>query len=217
MNEISTLYNILIQRFPSLIIYLCQLLHHFTSNVCKHKTKQTFSKGWRVHLYMENLYFMGLWHCKRWNCPQQGIKCNFERDWIFLYNNVYLYSNTIWTIFHLYQVASIIMSLRESLVEESAKEKEKEKNWETIAKRVLANLIFILLLLGSAYLVIWVVERSQEKTNSWYRQNEITIVMSLISMIMPMFFDIIALLEDYHPRKAMRWMLARIMALNLLR
>ena len=115
------------------------------------------------------------------------------------------------------QVASIIMSLRESLVEESAKEKEKAKNWETIAKRVLANLIFVLLLLGSAYLVIWVVERSQEKTNSWYRQNEITIVMSLIGMIMPMFFDLIALLEEFHPRKAMRWMLARIMALNLLR
>ena len=109
------------------------------------------------------------------------------------------------------------MSLRESLVEESAKEKEKAKNWETIAKRVLANLIFVLLLLGSAYLVIWVVERSQEKTNSWYRQNEITIVMSLIGMIMPMFFDLIALLEEFHPRKAMRWMLARIMALNLLR
>ena len=65
------------------------------------------------------------------------------------------------------------MSLRESLVEESAKEKEKAKNWETIAKRVLANLIFVLLLLGSAYLVIWVVERSQEKTNSWYRQNNL--------------------------------------------
>ena len=109
------------------------------------------------------------------------------------------------------------MSLRESLVEESAKEKEKEKNWETIAKRTLANLMFVLLLLGSAYLVIWVVGRSQEKTNSWYRQNEITIVMSLISMVMPVFFDVIALLEEYHPRKAMRWMLARIMALNLLR
>ena len=109
------------------------------------------------------------------------------------------------------------MSLRESLVEESAKEKEKEKNWETIAKRTLANLMFVLLLLGSAYLVIWVVGRSQEKTNSWYRQNEITIVMSLISMVMPVFFDVIALLEEYHPRRAMRWMLARIMALNLLR
>lgn len=52
--------------------------------------------------------------------------------------------------------------------------------------------------------------------SSWYRQNEITIVMSLISMVIPNFFDVISLLEDYHPRKAMRWMLARIMVLNLL-
>ena len=109
------------------------------------------------------------------------------------------------------------MSLRESLVEESEREKEKVKSWESIAKRVLANFLFVLLLLGSAYLVVWVVIRSTVKTTSWYRQNEITIVMSLISLIMPMFFDLVALLEDYHPRKAMRWMLGRIMVLNLLR
>ena len=35
-------------------------------------------------------------------------------------------------------------------------------------------------------------------------------------MIVPNIFDVISLLEDYHPRKAMRWMLARIMVLNLL-
>ena len=109
------------------------------------------------------------------------------------------------------------MSLRESLVEESEREKDKGKNWETTAKRVLAHCMFVLLLLGSAYLVVKVVERSSVKTTSWYRQNEITIVMSLISMVMPIFFDGIAWLEDYHPRKAMRWMLGRIMVLNLLR
>ena len=112
------------------------------------------------------------------------------------------------------------MSLRESLVEEAEREKEKVKSWETIAKRVLANFLFVLLLLGSAYLVLWVVKRSEDlaaAATSWYRQNEITIVMSLIAMVIPHFFDLIALLEGYHPRKAMRWMLARIMVLNLLR
>ena len=109
------------------------------------------------------------------------------------------------------------MSLRESLVEEAEREKDKVKNWETTAKRVLAHFMFVLLLLGSAYLVVKVVERSSVKTTSWYRQNEITIVMSLISMVMPMFFDLIALLEAYHPRKEMRFMLGRIMVLNLLR
>ena len=109
------------------------------------------------------------------------------------------------------------MSLRESLVEEAEKAKEKVKNWETTARRVLANLFFVLLLLGSAFLVVKVVERSMVKSTSWFRQNEITIVMSLISLIMPMLFDLVALLEDYHPRKAMRLMLGRIMVLNLLR
>lgn len=51
---------------------------------------------------------------------------------------------------------------------------------------------------------------------SWYRQNEITIVMSLITTVVPNLFDVVSLLEDHHPRKAMRWMLARIMVLNLL-
>lgn len=94
-----------------------------------------------------------------------------------------------------------------------------EKNWKTIAKRIAANFLVLLLLVGSAYAVILVVERSTqpEAENSWYRQNEITIVMSMISIVVPNFFEIIGLLEQYHPRKAMRWMLARIMALNLLR
>ena len=32
----------------------------------------------------------------------------------------------------------------------------------------------------------------------------------MISIIVPNFFDVISLLEDYHPRKAMRWMLVRM-------
>ena len=91
-------------------------------------------------------------------------------------------------------------------------------DWKVIAKRILANFGVLILLGLSAYAVILVVDRSArpEADSSWYRQNEITIVMSLISLIVPNFFDIISLLENYHPRKAMRWMLARIMALNIL-
>ena len=40
--------------------------------------------------------------------------------------------------------------------------------------------------------------------------------MSLITTVVPNLFDVVSLLEEHHPRKAMRWMLARIMALNLL-
>lgn len=110
------------------------------------------------------------------------------------------------------------MVFREALVEEVEKAKERTKSWKLITKRALANFLVLFLLLGSAYLVVLVVERSTDvEANSWYRQNEITIVMSLISMAVPNLFDIVSLLEEYHPRKAMRWMLARIMVLNLLR
>ena len=40
--------------------------------------------------------------------------------------------------------------------------------------------------------------------------------MTLITSIVPNCFDVVSLLEDYHPRKAMKKMLGRIMALNLL-
>ena len=55
----------------------------------------------------------------------------------------------------------------------------------------------------SAYGVIVAVDRSKqaEAENSWYRQNEITIVMTMISIVVPNFFELIALLESYHPRK----------------
>jgi len=118
------------------------------------------------------------------------------------------------------KVASIVMGFREALVEEMEREKMAEKNWKTIAKRVLANVLVIALLVGSAYAVVVVVDRSNTVTaddeNSWIRQNEITIVMNVISVGVPYFFDLVGLIEGYHPRKAMRWMLARIMVLNLL-
>lgn len=91
------------------------------------------------------------------------------------------------------KVASVVMGFRESLLEESEKAKEKEKSWKLIAKRALANFLVLLLLLGASYLVVWVVERSNEAegSSSWYRQNEITIVMSLIGMVVPSIFDIV--------------------------
>ena len=64
------------------------------------------------------------------------------------------------------------MGFREALLEESEKAKQKVKSWEVIAKRCLANFLVLLLLLGSAKLVVLVVERStaDEVVSSWYRQ-----------------------------------------------
>lgn len=89
-------------------------------------------------------------------------------------------------------------------------------SWKVICLRIIANLSVLLLLCVSAYAVIWVVKRSSEKNDSWWRRNEITVVMSMISFIFPMLFEILGLMEYYHPRMQLRLQLARIMILNLL-
>ena len=49
------------------------------------------------------------------------------------------------------KVASTIMGFRESLLEESEKAKLKEQSWRVICKRILANFLVLLLLLGKNY------------------------------------------------------------------
>ncbi|GLV33912.1 Transmembrane channel-like [Carabus blaptoides fortunei] len=115
------------------------------------------------------------------------------------------------------RVASIILSFKEALLEEAEKKRE-PRNWKIIAGRVLVNLLVILLLGASAYAVVLVVQRSTEPESkrNWWRRNETSVVISLITMIFPNFFEILGFLEHYHPRKQLRLQLARIMALNLL-
>lgn len=86
-------------------------------------------------------------------------------------------------------------------------------SWKVISLRVLANLLILLLLMFSAFAVIKVVERSAEVTpdDSWWRQNEITLTLSLITTIFPNLFELVGLLENYHPRKQLRWQLARFL------
>jgi uncharacterized membrane protein len=76
---------------------------------------------------------------------------------------------------------------------------------------VLANFLILLLLITSACAVVVVVERSAHVTSddSWWRQNEITLALSLITTIFPNIFELIGMLENYHPRKQLRWQLAR--------
>lgn len=80
--------------------------------------------------------------------------------------------------------------------------------------RIFVNVSVILLLGLSAYAVIKVVARSSEELeqNNWWRQNEITVVMTLITYLFPIFFEILGLLENYHPRKQLRLQLARFVA-----
>ena len=116
------------------------------------------------------------------------------------------------------KVSAIVMGLREAIIEEAEREKEQQQDWKTVGKRVSAQALFVLSLACTAFGVVFVVQRSTqpEAEKSFYRQNEVTIVMSLIGALLPKFFGLLELLEGFHPRKAMQLMLARIMILNLL-
>ena len=80
------------------------------------------------------------------------------------------------------KVSAIVMGLREAIIEENEKEKAQQQDWKTIAKRTSSWFLFVLSLVGSAGAVVLVVDRSTqpEADSSFYRQNEVTIVMSLI-------------------------------------
>ncbi|XP_033175228.1 transmembrane channel-like protein 3 isoform X1 [Bombus impatiens] len=115
------------------------------------------------------------------------------------------------------RTASIVLGFKEALLEEAEKEKD-ERNWRIISMRIFVNTSVIALFGLSAYAVVKVVVRSSEELEqtNWWRQNEITVVLSLITYVFPSFFEILGLLESYHPRKQLRLQLARIMVLNLL-
>ncbi|XP_017769171.1 PREDICTED: transmembrane channel-like protein 3 [Nicrophorus vespilloides] len=115
------------------------------------------------------------------------------------------------------RVASIVMGFKEALLEEAEKKRE-AKNWKIIGKRVLVNIGVLGLLALSAFAVVTVVDRSNEKeaNSTTWRRNEITVVMSLISLFFPILFELLGFFENYHPRKQLRLQLARIMVLNLL-
>lgn len=63
----------------------------------------------------------------------------------------------------------------------------------------------------SAYAVVTVVSRSDDnvKVSIWWRENETTIVVTVISITFPLFFELFGFLEHYHPRKQLRLQLAR--------
>lgn len=84
-------------------------------------------------------------------------------------------------------------------------------SWKVICFRVLVNTLVVGLLSCSAFAVVIVVKRSTEpeaNTTVW-RRNEITVVMSLITLFFPMLFEVLGFVEQYHPRKQLRLQLAR--------
>lgn len=84
-------------------------------------------------------------------------------------------------------------------------------SWRVISFRILVNIVILGLLAFSAYAVVMVVDRSTkpDANSTFWRKNEIAVVMSIITMVFPFLFEILGFLEQYHPRKQLRLQLAR--------
>ncbi|XP_067933140.1 transmembrane channel-like protein 3 [Watersipora subatra] len=119
---------------------------------------------------------------------------------------------------------SITVSIHESITEQ--KEAKKKVGKKLLFFRVIANLLVLMVLASSTYAIYLTVQRSQKfekrikdegpnSVNAWER-NEVSIVMSLATALFPMLFDLIAKMEDYHPRVALQKSLYRILILYLL-
>uniref|UniRef100_A0A8C5LKI5 Transmembrane channel-like protein n=1 Tax=Jaculus jaculus TaxID=51337 RepID=A0A8C5LKI5_JACJA len=117
------------------------------------------------------------------------------------------------------KTAAIVNSIREAILEEQ--EKKKSKNMAvTVCLRIIANILVLLSLAGSIYLIYFVVDRSQKleqskKELTLWEKNEVSVVVSLVTMLAPSAFDLIAALEMYHPRTTLRFQLARVLVLYL--
>uniref|UniRef100_UPI00358FBF00 transmembrane channel-like protein 3 n=1 Tax=Myxine glutinosa TaxID=7769 RepID=UPI00358FBF00 len=117
------------------------------------------------------------------------------------------------------KVAAIATTIRESILEEQEKKKS-ENRAVRVCLRILANVLVLLCLAGSIYIIYFVVDRSQKLEEmkaqlTLWEKNEVSVVVSLITMLAPSVFELIATLEQYHPRNMLRFQLARVLVLYL--
>lgn len=114
------------------------------------------------------------------------------------------------------KTSSLVMNLKEGILEE--KEQTKDRDWRLIIRRVMANVLTLMLIVASAYVVTLAVQRSENlpEDASLLQKNELQLVMSGIQFMFPPLFDVIGIIEKYHPRKALSWQLGRILFLDFL-
>ncbi|XP_041031142.1 transmembrane channel-like protein 3 isoform X4 [Carcharodon carcharias] len=117
------------------------------------------------------------------------------------------------------KTAAVINSIREAILEEQVKKKDRSLAM-IISLRILANILVLLSLAGSIYIIYFVVDRSQELERTkveltLWEKNEVSVVVSLITMIAPSVFELVAQLEMLHPRTTLRFQLARVLVLYL--
>ncbi|KAI5729837.1 hypothetical protein M8J76_007152 [Diaphorina citri] len=114
------------------------------------------------------------------------------------------------------RTSSIILGFKEALVEEAEKQRD-HLSWKIICIRIIVNILVVFLLGISAYTIIEVVSRSQDpnRPQTVWHKNEAVVVIWIIGVTFPRLLEKLGNLEQLHPRKHLRMLLARIMVLQV--
>ncbi|KAI6182005.1 TMC domain-containing protein [Aphelenchoides fujianensis] len=110
-----------------------------------------------------------------------------------------------------------VIKLRE-LIAETRVQKEEKFECLRFTLRVFANMVILLMLAFSIYCISFAVQSSQtiENKGNLLTKSQVPAVVSTITHVFPMIFDLIGRIEAYHPRTAHRAHLARVLVLYVL-
>ncbi|EYB96323.1 hypothetical protein Y032_0151g2808 [Ancylostoma ceylanicum] len=105
-----------------------------------------------------------------------------------------------------------VIKFREAIAEYAVNMKRKYRCLQ-ILLRIFANLL-VFIMLGFSVWAILAVSQIRE-TDTFIKQNAVSITVSFITLIFPNLFELIGKLERYHPRTALRIQLARVLCLYI--
>lgn len=103
-------------------------------------------------------------------------------------------------------VMAAVIKLREAAAESHVKNKEKI-GWLKITLRILANIMIFFMIGFSIYCISFAFNTTStvESGGHLFSKNQVPQVMSAITHVFPMIFDLIGRMESWHPRLALRF------------
>ncbi|WKY15023.1 hypothetical protein Q1695_000496 [Nippostrongylus brasiliensis] len=105
-----------------------------------------------------------------------------------------------------------VIKFREAIAEYAVNMKRKYQCLQILI-RIFANML-VFVMLGFSVWAILAVSQIRE-TDTFIKQNAVSITVSFITLIFPNIFELIGKMERYHPRTALRIQLARILCLYI--
>uniref|UniRef100_A0A8R1DXW6 TMC domain-containing protein n=1 Tax=Caenorhabditis japonica TaxID=281687 RepID=A0A8R1DXW6_CAEJA len=173
--------------------------------------EQHESKVSRSHLYMEEMRKRARMAANARMSKLSGSKAeqyifNWKlfTGWDYTIGNSETASNT---------VMAVVIKLRESIAD-CKKDSHGKFRLLQFTLRVFANVVICAMLGFSIYCIIFAVQKSQvQDDGNLFTKNQVPSVVSTITHVFPMIFDLIGRMENYHPRTALRAHLGRVLIL----